>query len=159
MNFFPSWILYFPLLLTLYSISVALTCYLSFKTVKEGLHVIHPSLFTNHSPYDVFNTKVKIFCFELWSYLVDLDINICTIVILFFFFFLTELSIQYSSWNCRLTEVRRDHSRLSCPIFLLNHSHMQNVAQDHNQMAFEYPQGGRLCNLHGKSVLELSQPP
>ena len=41
---------------------------------------------------------------------------------------------------------------------LLKQDHLEPVAQDHGQTAFEYLQGGRLHNLSGQLVPVLSHP-
>lgn len=55
--------------------------------------------------------------------------------------------------NCRKVEVGRDFWKSSGPTFLLKKGHLEQVAQDHVQVAFEDLQGGRL--LRGQPVPEL----
>lgn len=48
------------------------------------------------------------------------------------------------SQNPRMVEVGRNLWRSTCPTLLLKQDHPEPVAQDHAQLAFEYPQGWRL---------------
>jgi len=59
------------------------------------------------------------------------------------------------SQNHRLVEVGRDLRRSSCPTLLLKQVHLEPVAQDNVQMAFEYLQGRALHNLSQKPVHEV----
>ena len=63
-----------------------------------------------------------------------------------------------TSQNHRLAEVGRDVWRSSGLTPLLKQGHLEMVAQDHAQMAFEYLQGWRLHNLTGQPVPVLSHP-
>lgn len=54
--------------------------------------------------------------------------------------------------NCRKVEVGRDFWKSSGPTFLLKKGHLEQVAQDHVQVAFEDLQGGRLHNHSGQTV-------
>ncbi|KAK4810494.1 hypothetical protein QYF61_004274, partial [Mycteria americana] len=64
--------------------------------------------------------------------------------------------------NHRMVEVGRDLWRSSGPTPLCQQGHLEPVAQDHVQTAFEHLQGGRLHNLPGQPVpakqSQLSQP-
>jgi len=51
-----------------------------------------------------------------------------------------------------MVEVDRDLLRLSCSTLLLKKGHLEQTAHDRVQMAFEYLQGGRVCNLPGQPV-------
>jgi len=55
-----------------------------------------------------------------------------------------------------MTEVGRDLWRSSCPTPLLKQKHLQQIAQDDVQLAFEYLQGRKLHNLPGQPVPVLS---
>ena len=57
-----------------------------------------------------------------------------------------------------MAEVGRDLWRSSAPTTLLKQGHLQLVAQDHVQTAFEYLQGWRIHNLSGQPVPVLSHP-
>jgi len=52
----------------------------------------------------------------------------------------------------------KDLWRPSGPTPLLKQGHLEPVAQDHLQMAFEYPQGWRLHRLSGQPVPGLGHP-
>ena len=60
--------------------------------------------------------------------------------------------------NHRLVEVGQDLWTSSGPTPLLRQGHLEPVAQDRVQVAFEYLQGGRLHNLSGQPVPVLSHP-
>ena len=57
-----------------------------------------------------------------------------------------------------MVEVGRDLWRSFGPTPLLKQGHVEGVAQDCVQMAFEYLQGWRLHNLSGQPVPVLSHP-
>jgi len=59
------------------------------------------------------------------------------------------------SQNHRTVEIGRDHCRSSGPTDLLKRDHLQLVAQDHIQAAFEQLQGWRLHNRSGQSMTVL----
>jgi len=64
---------------------------------------------------------------------------------------------QYQlSQNNRKAVVGRDLWRSSCPTPLLKQDHLEWLAQDHVQMAYQYLQGWRLLNLSGKPVSALT---
>lgn len=58
--------------------------------------------------------------------------------------------------NQGMVKVGRDLSRSSGPTPLLRQGHVDQVAQDHVQMAFEDPQGRRPHSLPGQPVPLLS---
>ena len=60
--------------------------------------------------------------------------------------------------NHRMAEVRRDLWRSSGPTLLLKQGHLELVAQDYIQMAFEYLQQWRLRNLSGQPMTVLCHP-
>jgi len=53
----------------------------------------------------------------------------------------------------QVVEIGRDLWRSSGPACLLRQSHLEPVAHDHVQMAFEYLQGWRLRSCPGQAVL------
>lgn len=67
------------------------------------------------------------------------------------------MSVTESQYH-RMVEVGRDLWRSSCPALLLKQGHLEPVAQDHVQMAFEYLQGWRLDNFSGQPVPVLGHP-
>lgn len=60
--------------------------------------------------------------------------------------------------NLGTVEARRDLWRSAGPNLVLKQGHLEQAAQDHGQMAFEYLQGNRLQNLSGERVPVLSHP-
>jgi len=60
--------------------------------------------------------------------------------------------------NHRMVEVGSDLWRSSCPALLLKQGHLEQVAHDHVQMAFEYLQRWRLHNLSEQPVPVLGHP-
>jgi len=64
-----------------------------------------------------------------------------------------EFSEVIFSQNYRIFEVGSDLWRSSCATYLLMQSHLEVVAKDHVQIAFEYLQGWRLHNKSGQPTL------
>jgi len=66
--------------------------------------------------------------------------------------------IDFNSENHVMVEVRRDLWGSSGPISLVKGVHLELIAQDRVQMAFEYLQRWQLHNLSGQPVPLLSHP-
>lgn len=63
----------------------------------------------------------------------------------------------FPSQNHKMVEVGRNLCRSSDPTRLLKQDHLEHIAQDHVQVAFEYRQGWRLHNVSGQSMTGLGQ--
>jgi len=60
--------------------------------------------------------------------------------------------------NHSMVDIGRDLWRSFGPTALLKQGHLEQVAQDHVQMAFEYLQAGRIHNLPGQPLPVLGHP-
>ena len=72
--------------------------------------------------------------------------------------------VTTESQNHKMVEVGRHLWRSSCPTPLLKQGHLQAVAQDHVQTAFEYPKDGdftaamgKLCQCSGTLTVKVSR--
>lgn len=73
-------------------------------------------------------------------------------------FFLCPFFSSPKLQNHRMAELERDLWRSAGPTPLVKQAHLEPVAQDHLQMAFEYLQRWRLRHISGQAVPVLSHP-